>query len=214
MAPSLIEAARKRGSDVTDSPAPASQAPAAPARGKPATPINAPQYHLGDARDLNFLPQDCYDSAACVLAIQNIHPLPPVFASACRVLKPGGKLVLAMMHPCFRVFQASHWGWDESGKVQFRRIDNYLLPRKVPILTHPGQRDGAYTWSFHRPLETYVTALRNAGLLIDAIEEWPSHKTSQPGARAAAENTARKEIPMFMAIRAVRIASLESGAEA
>ena len=52
-----------------------------------------------------------------------------------------------------------------------------------------------------------MKALRNAGLLVDAIEEWPSHKTSTSGPRAAAENAARKEIPMFMAIRAVKVAS-------
>jgi hypothetical protein len=52
-----------------------------------------------------------------------------------------------------------------------------------------------------------VKALRNAGLLIDAMEEWPSHKTSTSGPRAAAENSARKEIPMFMAIRAVKVAT-------
>ena len=39
---------------------------------------------------------------------------------------------------------------------------------------------------------------------MEGKEEGPSHKTSQPGPRAAAENTARKEIPMFMAIRAVK----------
>jgi hypothetical protein len=43
--------------------------------------------------------------------------------------------------------------------------------------------------------------------LVDAIEEWPSHKISTSGPRAAAENLARKEIPMFMAIRAVRISA-------
>ena len=41
---------------------------------------------------------------------------------------------------------------------------------------------------------------------LHALEEWASHKNSEPGARAAAENTARKEIPMFMAIRGVRVA--------
>ena len=55
----------------------------------------------------------------------------------------------------------------------------------------------------YKPIESYVKALRSSGLLIDTIEEWPSHKTSTSGPRAAAENTARKEIPMFMAIRAV-----------
>src|SRR5688572_19674496 len=31
-------------------------------------------YRVGDARDLGLLPESYFDSAACVLAIQNIHP--------------------------------------------------------------------------------------------------------------------------------------------
>jgi hypothetical protein len=92
--------------------------------------------------------------------------------------------------------------------VQYRRIDRYLLPRKSPIVTHPGSAPDQYTWTFHRPIGHYVKALRGAGLLVDALEEWPSHKTSAPGPRAAAENTARKEIPMFLALRAVKVAGL------
>jgi hypothetical protein len=111
---------------------------------------------------------------------------------------------MVMMHPSFRGPKETSWGWDEAKKVQFRRVDRYLLPRKSPIVAHPGKSDQTYTWTFHRPLENYVNALRNAGLLIDAIEELPSHKTSTSGPRAAAENAARKEIPMFMAIRAIR----------
>ena len=90
--------------------------------------------------------------------------------------------------------------------MQYRRVDRYLLPRKAPIVAHPGRKAASrYTWSFHKPLEAYVKALRNSGLLIDALEEWPSHKTSQPGPRQAAENTSRKEIPLFMAIRALKV---------
>jgi ubiquinone/menaquinone biosynthesis C-methylase UbiE len=162
-------------------------------------------YAVGDARDLSFLPAGQFDAATCVLAIQNMHPVQPVFDSATRLLKPMGKLVIAMMHPCFRGPKETGWGWDEKNKVQYRRVDRYLLPRKSPIVTHPGKSAEQYTWTFHKPIEAYVKSLRNAGLLIDAIEEWPSHKTSTSGPRAAAENTARKEIPMFMALRAVKI---------
>ena len=42
-------------------------------------------------------------------------------------------------------------------------------------------------------------------MLIDAIEEWASHKVSDSGPRAPAENTARKEIPMFMAMRGIKV---------
>jgi ubiquinone/menaquinone biosynthesis C-methylase UbiE len=162
------------------------------------------RYLTGDARNLSFLPDARFAAAACVLAIQNIHPIAPVFAGVARLLVPGGKFVVVMMHPCFRGAKETSWGWDDANKVQYRRVDRYLMPRKTPIVTHPGSDPNSYTWTFHKPIGEYVKCLRTAGLLIDAIEEWPSHKQSEPGPRAAAENTARKEIPMFMAIRAVK----------
>jgi ubiquinone/menaquinone biosynthesis C-methylase UbiE len=181
MAQPLIEAARQRGpADI--------------------------HYHVGDARDLSFLPAAQFDAATCVLAIQNMHPIQPVFDTAARLLKPSGKLVIVMMHPCFRGPKETAWGWDEKAGVQYRRVDRYLLPRKSPIVTHPGKNADRYTWTFHKPIEAYVKGLRNAGLLIDAMEEWPSHKVSTSGPRAHAENTARKEIPMFMAMRGVKAA--------
>lgn len=161
---------------------------------------------VGDARDLSFLPAGEFAAASCVLAIQNIHPILPVFQSVQRVLADGGRFVMVMMHPCFRGPKETSWGWDDARRAQYRRVDRYLLPRKAPIVMNPGKSPDKYTWSFHKPIEHYVKALRKAGLLIDAIEEWPSHKTTQAGPRAAAENTARKEIPLFMAVRALKLA--------
>jgi ubiquinone/menaquinone biosynthesis C-methylase UbiE len=161
------------------------------------------RYHVGDAQNLSFLPPGRFDGAACALAIQNIAAPAAVFTTVATVLKPLGRFVLVMMHPCFRGAKDTAWGWDEKAGVQYRRIDRYLLPRKTPIVMHPGADPKQYTWTFHRPLESYVKWLRNAGLLIDAMEEWPGHKTST-GARAAAENTARKEIPLFLAVRAIK----------
>jgi ubiquinone/menaquinone biosynthesis C-methylase UbiE len=163
-------------------------------------------FYTGDARDLSLLQSDSADAAACVLAIQNMHPIAPIFQSVARVLRVMGRFVIVMMHPCFRGAKESSWGWDDVEKVQYRRVDRYLTPRKSPIVTHPGQDATQYTWTFHKPIEAYAKALRGAGLLIDAIEEWPSHKNSDSGPRAPAENLARKEIPLFMAIRTVKIA--------
>jgi ubiquinone/menaquinone biosynthesis C-methylase UbiE len=162
------------------------------------------RYHVGDARDLSFLPQAHFHAAACVLAIQNIHPLQGIFDGVARALVPGGRFVIVMMHPCFRGPRETSWGWDERAQVQYRRIDRYLAPRKTPIVAHPGSdAEQRYTWTFHKPIGAYVKALRGAGLLIDAIEEWTSHKSSTSGPRAAAENRARDEIPLFMAIRTI-----------
>jgi ubiquinone/menaquinone biosynthesis C-methylase UbiE len=162
-------------------------------------------YQVGDARQLDLLPAEEFAAAACVLAIQNIHPIQGVFGGVARALKPGGRFVIAMMHPHFRGPKETSWGWDEKNTVQFRRVDRYLIPRKSPIVAHPGKSAGTYTWTFHKPLEHYIKAARQAGLLIDALEEWPSHKTSTSGPRAAAENRAREEIPLFLAMRALKI---------
>jgi ubiquinone/menaquinone biosynthesis C-methylase UbiE len=162
------------------------------------------RYEVGDARNLDSLPMAAFDAAACVLAIQNIHPIQGVFDTVARRLKAGGRFIIVMMHPCFRGAKETSWGWDDAKKVQYRRVDRYLIPRKSPIISNPGVKDGTYTWTFHKPIADYVNAYRKAGMLIDAIEEWASHKLSDSGPRAAAENTARKEIPMFMAMRGIK----------
>ncbi len=159
------------------------------------------RYLVGDALSLRGLPDGAFEMATIVLAIQNMHPLRPAFEAAARVLVPGGRLVVVMMHPCFRGAKQTRWGWDEADQTRYRRVDRYLLPRKSPIVTHPGSDPGTYTWDYHRPIEAYIKAARQAGLLLDALEEWPSHKTSEPGPKAKAENTAREEIPLFMAMR-------------
>jgi SAM-dependent methyltransferase len=142
------------------------------------------------------------------MALHHFERLEHVYEQVARALKPGGRFVVAMMHPAFRGSKETSWGWDQAKEVQYRRVDRYLLPRKSPIVTHPGKTPDLYTWTFHKPIEAYAKALRNARLLIDALEEWPSHKSSSPGPRAAAENAARKEIPMFLALRAVKVAEV------
>lgn len=91
--------------------------------------------------------------------------------------------------------------------TQYRRVDGYLSPGQSEIVMNPGEaargRPPVTTLTFHRPLQAYVRNFAAAGMRIDALEEWPSMRTSQPGPRAAEENRARREIPLFCAVRAV-----------
>ena len=199
----LCRMLQKAGAEVTGIDGAASLIRAAKERGP-----GEIRYHVGDARELEFLPEGHFHAATCVLAIQNIHPITAVMTGVARALRPGGRFVIVMMHPCFRGAKETSWGWDEGRGVQYRRVDRYLEPRKTPIVARPGaDREQTYTWTFHKPIELYVKSLRGAGLLIDAIEEWTSHKTSTSGPRAGAENRARGEIPMFLAMRAVNVST-------
>lgn len=162
------------------------------------------EYHVAPAHKLGFIKDVSVDKIAIVLAIQNIENAQEVFAEAARVLKPKGSLHIVMNHPAFRVPKRSSWGWDEEAKAQYRRIDGYMSEGTVKIQMHPGDRPEEVTLSFHRPLQVYFKFLRKSGLLVRSVEEWISHKVSEPGVRAAAENKIRKEIPMFLYLEAVK----------
>ncbi len=161
-------------------------------------------YHVSPADKLPFLKTASVDIATIVLALQNIVSISAVLHECARVLKPPGRLVLVLNHPAFRIPGNSSWGWDDTKKIQYRRIDGYLSEAKIKIAMHPGANPIATTTSFHRPLQVYGKALAKHGFLIRRLEEWNSHKTSQRGPRATAEDGARKEIPLFLMIEAVR----------
>jgi ubiquinone/menaquinone biosynthesis C-methylase UbiE len=152
-----------------------------------------------------------FDAVTLVLAIQNMTPLSPVWQGCKVLLKPGGTLIVVMMHPCFRIPRQSDWIWQQEidGGAQARLVRQYLSSTKIDIQTHPGKaahgKSDQSTPHFHRPLQAYINTLGNAGLPIDHIEEWVSHKTSQAGPKKAALDKARKEIPMFLAVRARRM---------
>ena len=161
------------------------------------------RYKQGDAQDSQALQGNTFDAVVCLLALQNIESLPPVMHNVKRWLKPGGRFVMVTTHPCFRIPRQTQWGWDEQKKIQYRRVDLYGSESAIPILTPPFAQANSFTVTYHRPLQSYFQALAEAGLCVDGLEEWPSHKTSEPGKRSKAENRARQEIPLFMALRAV-----------
>ena len=162
-------------------------------------------YHVAPADKLVFLKNASVDCATIVLALQNIKNLDGVMQECARVLKPDGRLVLILNHPAFRIPGASAWGWDEEHKIQFRRVDHYLSEATNKIVMHPGARLSEITISFHRPLQLYFKTLAKHNFAVHRLEEWNSHKHSQRGPRAAAEDRARKEIPLFLMMEAVKL---------
>ena len=167
------------------------------------------KFEVGNANKLSAK-NESFDSAIIVLALQNIKDMAGVIREAHRVLVRGGKLVIVINHPAFRILKASSWGFDVEKDIQYRRIDKYGIPFEVEVDMTPGaksEEDKVRTVSFHRSIQDYFKALVNAGFGVTGLEEWISHKQSEFGPRSLAENIARKEFPMFMAIVAEKLKS-------
>ncbi|MCF7784941.1 MAG: methyltransferase domain-containing protein [Prosthecobacter sp.] len=162
-------------------------------------PVKPPVRYLArDAAQIEDLGE--FDAASAILCVQNMEHLDVVSAAAAKVLKPGGRMLWVVNHPAFRIPRQTSWGNDQATKVQYRRIDAYSSTLSIPIIMHPGRPDSETTTSFHRSLQTLTGTGFGAGLRLAGIEEWYSHKESQPGPRAAAENRYRKEFPLFLAL--------------
>ena len=168
---------------------------------------NRERYQVGDARRLGTaFPTDVFDAAALVLALQDIDTIEPVFSGLFKIIRPGGRLVMVMTHPCFRIPKRTSWGFDEEVGVQYRRLEGYMTPLSLPIRTHPGQEDStSSTTTFHRPLHTYINILGQQGFGIVGCAELCSHRRGTIGVRSGAEDRAAKEFPVFMVLTAVRL---------
>lgn len=164
-------------------------------------------YVVGDARKLDELKiERRFDHAALVMALQDLDPIVPVLRGMAELVAPGGRLVMALSHPCFRIPKRSMWGWDETFGVQYRRLDGYLSPLSSAIKTHPGRvNDRSQTTSYHRPLSTYLNALGETGWGVMGADELCSHRRGTKGPRYGAEDLSFKEFPVFLLLTAQRL---------
>jgi ubiquinone/menaquinone biosynthesis C-methylase UbiE len=164
--------------------------------------------HQFCTRDLSSpldLPYKEFSHATCILAVQNFANPTVLFQTAHMHLRKNASFILVLNHPCFRIPRQSSWGIDEQKKLQYRRVDRYMTPLKIPIQTQPSKQDSSeQTWSFHHSLSYYADQLKHAGFVLDTIEEWCSDKKST-GKTAAMENRSRQEFPLFLTLVARKL---------
>lgn len=157
----------------------------------------------GDARQLSKvhgLAAETFDAAVFLLSIQDMKPLADVLKSVAWALRRGGRVVILMTHPCFRIPRQSGWGYDPSRRLQFRRVDSYMTPLSVPMKPYSKRRKGV-TISFHRPLCQHLNGLGTHGFLIDCLREIATHSLGC----TRAERHANSEIPLFLGLRAWKL---------
>jgi len=163
----------------------------------------AGNYYVAPSHQLVKTTDHSIDTIIIVLALQNIEKMKETLEECARVLKPKGRLLIVLNHPAFRIPKESSWEYDEKNNIQYRRIDAYMSESKIEMLMNPSNIHSQKTISFHRPLQVYFKALSKVGFVVSRLEEWNSHKKSEAGKRQIAEDTARKEIPLFLCLEAI-----------
>ncbi len=175
-----------------------------------ASKLKQAHYTVADASRPGAWADGQQDVVVCLMAVHDVKDLAGLCRNVRAAMKPKGTFYLVMMHPCFRVPQHTHWGWDEELKIQFRRVDHYGKERVINITTHPGKGTGEQTAFYHRPLSSYIEVLSASQLSVTGCEELYSHRRSQKGPRSDAEHTAAEEFPMFLLLEVSKM----SGASA
>ena len=151
-------------------------------------------YLVADAASLPF-PSARFARVVAHMVLMDAEDAAGIIREAARVLAPGGRFVASLLHPCFEPPQGADWqvGEDETGRRHLRRIWRYRdvyseadrIARGQPV---PITR-------YHRPLEWYAARLREAGLLIDTLDEpLPDDMAREPSAFVARQRV----VPSFL----------------
>ncbi|MGH2517634.1 MAG: class I SAM-dependent methyltransferase, partial [Ktedonobacterales bacterium] len=130
-------------------------------------------YHVLDAANLEPLADGSFDLVICNMALMDIENAVGAIQEVARVLRPRGRFVASLAHPCFDKMGTSGWAIEHIYPTTtiWRKMSRY---REIATADLPWLRvaDAAvYTRTYHRPLSWYVRTLREAGLLVAALEE-------------------------------------------
>lgn len=160
------------------------------------------QIDATDAQQLQSLGERRFDAAVSNMALMDMPEIEPLISALSRLLKPGGRFVFTVMHPCFnnngcvRVVEET----DEGGEITVRhsvKISKYLSVEAAKGIGIQGQPVAQYY--FHRPLHVLLDTCFRAGFVLDGLEEPGFQEASRDRRSVNAGNF--HEIPMVMAAR-------------
>ncbi len=152
------------------------------------------RFLVGDLRALP-VPAGRFDVVVCNHSLNELRDAKPVFSEFGRVIKPGGVLVVLMLHPCF------YGGRDAEGRRMDLDTERYFATRRVEQRFNvSGLISPAPTVIWVRPLESYFRLLAEAGFCVDGLWE------PRPAQRLMSEAWWRENFrrPMFLLLRAAR----------
>jgi SAM-dependent methyltransferase len=144
------------------------------------------RYLLADAASADVLAGEQFEVITCSFGLSDIDDLEGALACVARLLRPGGRFIFTILHPCFPGGPDVSGSWPATGSYHDQgwwRADGAASSLRRQV--------GAN----HRTLSTYFSALRKHGLWLDALAE-PAPPSEWVQARPDAAR-----MPVFLAVR-------------
>ncbi len=134
-------------------------------------------YQLLDATDevqLLALGERAFDAAVCNMGLMDMPTIEPLLRALTRLLKPGGRFVFAIPHPCFNQNDAILMAemQDNDGELQTVhavKVSRYIESYGGLGVGIDGEPNPHYYW--HRPISLILNTAFRAGLVLDGLEE-------------------------------------------
>ena len=130
-------------------------------------------YRSIDARHVDkYWPKNSFDLLFSCMALMDMPAPEAVLKSAAKVLKPEGRLVASICHPCFNSPPVSLWTREDEGDHGPRITDRYFDEGPVLqdwVLRGTGQKLNVPAW--HRTLSTWFDIVRGGGFVITRLWE-------------------------------------------
>jgi 2-polyprenyl-3-methyl-5-hydroxy-6-metoxy-1,4-benzoquinol methylase len=154
---------------------------------------------LADAEQLAGLGAEQFDAAVCNMAIMDMASIRPLLEAAARALRPRGRFVFSILHPCFNTNGTRLIAErDDVSGVQYAvRVDRYLGLTPEAGIGIAGQPEAHYY--FHRPLSVLLAACFAAGFVVDGWEEPAPGAVNRSGNPLTWDNYT--EIPPILVVR-------------
>jgi len=164
-------------------------------------------YVVLDATDdaaLLSLGEGQFDAALCSMALFDIAEIRPLTHAVARLLRPGGRFVFSVIHPCFNnphVTQVAEME-DRGGDVvtvYSVKVHGYMTPSIAHGVAIVGQpKPQLY---FHRPLQVLLGTGFEAGFVLDGLEERAFPPEHSPGRHPLSWSGKFSEIPPVLVAR-------------
>ena len=149
---------------------------------------------LADAAELPF-DEESFDCVVAFMSLQDVDDFEGAIAEAARVLEPGGRLCVAIVHP---LNSAGRFDGDDADSP-FVIHGSYLHRSHYSDNMVRAGLEMTFV-SEHRPLQDYVEALADAGLLVERVRE-----PTLPEAAVIRERSRLwQRVPLFLHARAVK----------